>query len=151
MVNQPLHLQIEDCSITALEAFFLQKSEEASPIYACIERMSLTCTATAASSPVENYIVYMPEDVKRMIDSDPSSSEVGSGICGFNRERESNCMQRVDVCSVRILYNDVHMFLDRDLVERDYWSNKTFHLSTEQIKKTLSLDESRWLGHLSTL
>jgi hypothetical protein len=150
MVNQPPHLQIKDCSITALEAFFLQESRDASPIYTCIERMSSTCT-TAASSPVENYIVYMPEDLKRMIDSDPSSSEVGSGICGFNRERESNSMQRVDVCSVRILYNDVHMFLDRDLVERDYWSNKTFHLSTEQIKKTISLDESRWVGHLSTL
>jgi hypothetical protein len=151
MVNQPPHLQIEDCSITALEAFFLQESRDASPIYACIERMSSTCTASAASSTVENYIVYTPEDVKRMIDSDLSLSEVGSGIRGFTRDGESDWMQRVDVCSVRILYNDVHMFLDRDLVERDYWSNKTFHLSTEQIKKTLSVDESRWLGHLSTL
>jgi hypothetical protein len=147
--EHPISSPIWDCSITAIEVFFLEESGETNSVHACIERMSSTRTSADIPGTAEGGTAYTAEDIKRMIDNDPGSSKGGRAFRGSTRRRVSYCAPRVDVCSVRVRYNNIHMFLDRDVVERNHWSNASLHLSTEQIKSILSFEGFWWVEHLS--
>ncbi|KAH7061824.1 hypothetical protein BKA63DRAFT_196277 [Paraphoma chrysanthemicola] len=142
MREHPITSPIWDCSITMIEAFFPEESDKASTVHACIERMPSACALGLWSSSVASPdadkagTVYTTEEIQKMIDN-PIQSKAGRRHRESERNEKSQHLQQADVCSVRVRYNDVHMFLDRDTKERSHWSNGDFHLSTAQIKSIL--------------
>jgi hypothetical protein len=85
-------------------------------------------------------IAYTTEDIKHMIDNNPATSIANHTSRLASRRKSSKYTHQADVCSVRVRYDDVHMFLDRDNKERNHWSKGDFCLSTAQIKSILSFE-----------
>lgn len=139
---------IWDCSITVIEAFLSDNSGEEYSIHACIERLSsnltsgLWSTHVAVPGTTETETVYTTEDIKRMIDNNPAAPEARRASRMATRRKASRYIHQADVRSVRVRYNDFHMFLDRDERERNHWSRGSFHLTTAQIKSILSFEGS---------
>lgn len=134
---------IWDCCITAVEVLFPGTPPDGDPVHACIEYDPSVClwtTYIAVPGGQEAYTTYTKEDIKSMLDHDPTASESRGRTRGINSRRK-RCEGRV--CSVRVRYKNMEVFLDRDEKEPHHWCREDLSLSTLQIKDILSFSMMR--------
>lgn len=123
-----------NCTITAIEIFYSNEDANNDSIHGLIEKESDSSEQWLLYTE-GNTRYYTTDEVIDMISNDPNPRP--SSTRRMIRYRPSRRTNTEVVYSVRLKYNKVQFFVDRDKGRWHHWSKDAFALSTAQIKDIL--------------
>ncbi|KAH3938458.1 hypothetical protein HBH53_257620 [Parastagonospora nodorum] len=144
LAEHALDSPVWEITITGIEVFYPGETVDSPLVHALIVQDSQRANEWGSVCPIsvpgiaERWPGYSPADIKHMIANTSALTTATSSSRASRRLVKHEKVDKATVCSVRVKYNDKHMFLDRKESQWYSLSGEKPVLSTAEILAILS-------------